>query len=310
MPKQNFKPSFVTVDVFRRNAPDNVLAMITAVNGPSYRPVGAVMRLFSDGSTIGTLSSGCIESDLAGHALDALETKRAKIVRYGTGSPYMDIRLPCGGGMDIILIPRPDEKVLGELVQMLDSRQAARLHVDLVSGKLQCSGANEQYKSKNLFFINYRPEIKFIVFGNGPEAATFSSLAEIMGYPNVLCSSEVETLDAGGATSNSKILLTKSHVPKAIQIDQWSAVLLFFHDHDWEPEILMNVLNSKAFYIGAQGSHRAKKMRELELEAAGANYLQIDRVRGPIGLIPSARDPRTLAVSVLAEVLMEGKNLE
>ncbi len=59
---------------------------------------------------------------------------------------------------------------------------------------------------------------------------------------------------------------------------------IVFHDHDWEPEILMNVLNSKAFYIGAQGSHRAKKMRELELEAAGANYLQIDRVRGPLGL--------------------------
>ena len=29
------------------------------------------------------------------------------------------------------------------------------------------------------------------------------------------------------------------------------------------------------------------------------------RLRGPIGLVPSARDARTLAVSVLAEVLAE-----
>jgi xanthine dehydrogenase accessory factor len=30
---------------------------------------------------------------------------------------------------------------------------------------------------------------------------------------------------------------------------------------------------------------------------------QLARLRGPIGLIPSARDPGTLAVSVLAEII-------
>ena len=39
--------------------------------------------------------------------------------------------------------------------------------------------------------------------------------------------------------------------------------------------------------------------------AAGATHEELQRVKGPIGLIPSVRDPKTLAVSVLAEVLKE-----
>ena len=35
----------------------------------------------------------------------------------------------------------------------------------------------------------------------------------------------------------------------------------------------------------------------------GLNRQELERVRGPIGLIQSTRDPATLAVSVLAEVL-------
>jgi xanthine dehydrogenase accessory factor len=43
----------------------------------------------------------------------------------------------------------------------------------------------------------------------------------------------------------------------------------------------------------------------MELEGMGLTEEQRARLRGPIGLVPSARDARTLAVSVLAEVLDE-----
>jgi len=41
----------------------------------------------------------------------------------------------------------------------------------------------------------------------------------------------------------------------------------------------------------------------MALEAMGAGPPDIARLHGPVGLVPSTRDPRTLAVSVLAEVL-------
>ncbi|MBL4557165.1 MAG: XdhC family protein [Rhodobacteraceae bacterium] len=57
--------------------------------------------------------------------------------------------------------------------------------------------------------------------------------------------------------------------------------------------------------ISAQGSRRARDLRLIEMQALGAAPADLERLRGPVGLIPSARDAGTLAVSVLAEVLAE-----
>lgn len=97
--------------------------------------------------------------------------------------------------------------------------------------------------------------------------------------------------------------LTHAHCPKDLAIDARSAVVLFFHDHEWEPPILAEALTSQAFYVGAQGSLRAAEMRRMELARLGTREAEIARLHGPIGLVPSARDARKLAVSVLAEVL-------
>jgi xanthine/CO dehydrogenase XdhC/CoxF family maturation factor len=43
-------------------------------------------------------------------------------LRYGRGSPFGDIQLPCGGGLDILLVPRPDPAVMAAL---LDRRAGA-----------------------------------------------------------------------------------------------------------------------------------------------------------------------------------------
>src|SRR5690606_38366354 len=64
------------IDAILARGGDAVLAVITGVEGPSYRPVGATMAVFPDRHRVGTLSSGYIENDIALHALDALEKGR------------------------------------------------------------------------------------------------------------------------------------------------------------------------------------------------------------------------------------------
>lgn len=295
--------SFSTVDVLRAAERESVLALIVGTQGPSYRPVGAVMRFFADRTSIGTLSSGCIEADLALQAHDTLRSGRARLVRYGQGSPYMDIKLPCGGGLEIFLLPRPCEATLGAIVERLDSRMGVSLFVDLISGALSLSGTEQPHRTESSFAVYYGPEPKFIVFGKGPEAAMFTALTETLGFPNVLLSPDLETLEMAGQAEDRRLYLPQPSLPETVLIDPSSAVLLFFHDHDWEPPILMASLQSEAFYIGAQGSLLARQQRDLELKMAGASAEQLQRIRGPIGLIPSVRDPRSLAVSVLAEVL-------
>lgn len=87
-----------------------------------------------------------------------------------------------------------------------------------------------------------------------------------------------------------------------MQLDAYSAVLLLFHDHHREIAILRAALETPAFWIGAQGSRTVHARRQQDLRALGLGPAQLARLRGPIGLIPDARDPVTLAISVLAEI--------
>ncbi len=287
-----------------------VLAMIVGVEGPSYRPVGAAMCIFADGRRAGSLSSGCVEADIALHALEALEAGRPRQVRYGRGSPFIDIQLPCGGGLDILLVPNPDRAVLERLVRDRRERRLCVLEIETESGAMQCLSEGETGREDGLFRVRYMPDIRFLVFGKGPEASTFAALVQSAGYPNLLLSPDRETLEEAAALGCGTRHLVRQRMPEDLGVDPWTAVILFFHDHDWEPPILEGALDTEAFYIGSQGSQRARDARMLELEAMGVEQAARDRLFGPVGLIPSARDAGTLAVSVLAEILAEaGKGL-
>ncbi|MCB1367447.1 MAG: XdhC family protein [Rhodobacteraceae bacterium] len=282
-----------------------VLAVITDIAGPSYRPLGAMMAVFDDKARIGTLSSGCVESDIALHAVAALEAGEPQTVLYGAGSPYADIQLPCGGGLEITLIPRPDQAVLSGICRRHAARQIAVLSVDLASGAMALKDAGQTGRKGGVFDIVIEPELFFYVFGKGPEATTFAGLVQSGGYPNLLLSPDEETLTIARQAGCETRHLTTPGFPADLVPDAFSAIVLFFHDHEWEPPILSHAATTSAFYIGAQGSKRAAEARRAELLALGLSAADLARVRGPIGLIPSARDARKLAVSVLADVLNE-----
>ncbi len=286
-----------------RSDEDAVLAVIVGVEGPSYRPVGAMMVIRAGGERIGALSSGCVESDIALHAGEALDTGRPCVIRYGRGSPFIDIQLPCGGGLEIALLPRPDRGVLRTLTQAQADRRPVTLGIDLESGALALRKDGETERKGDVFSVRILPDIRFLVFGKGPEASTFAALAQAAGYPNLLLSPDEETLEAGRGSGCETRHLTRPAFPDDLAVDDCTAVVLFFHDHEWEPPVLAGALDTSAFYIGAQGSRRARDARMLELEAMGIGDDRRARLRGPVGLVPSARDARTLAVSVLAEVL-------
>lgn len=284
---------------------DGVLAVIIGVEGPSYRPLGARMAVFPNATSIGTLSSGCIEADIALHAKSALADNTPMRLRYGLGSPFLDIQLPCGGGLEILLIPRPDLNVLGQYASRHTARRATSLSVEMSTGRLALTDVGATQVVGDTLQISIPPEPFFYVFGKGPEAATFAALVQSAGFPNILLSPDEETLAIGNAAGCAVQHLTTPNIPQSIKPDPWSAVVLFFHDHDWEPPILRAALDHPAFYIGAQGSVNARDARLAELRDMGVPPQSLTRLRGPIGLIPSARDARTLAVSVLAEVLAE-----
>jgi len=280
-----------------------VLGIIIGIEGPSYRPLGATMAIFQDKSVAGSLSSGCVEADLTHHAIECLNSGEPKIARYGVGSGICDIRLPCGGGIQILLVPNPCREELAKAEALATKRQEFTLRVDTDTGQIQIMTCNEQTHAGSVFSKRFSPDIRFLIFGKGAEASTFARLVNSAGYEHVIHSPDKATLaDATFAQCNANHL-TSLKIPEDEVIDDQTAIVLFFHDHEMELQILATAVQSSAFYVGAQGSQKAHQARLSALKKSGTIGNAWNSIRGPIGLIPSARDPRVLAVSVLAEIL-------
>ena len=283
-------------------AANAVLALVVATDGPAYRKAGAAMAFLPSGARVGSLSSGCIEGDLALHAAAAAQDGRVRQVRYGAGSAWVDLRLPCGGGMDVLVLPHPDRAVLATALEMTRGcvRRPVELTVGLENGLMEMRPLdwNEALAgpgtalSADMFTMSLLPEPRFQVYGTGLEVAAFVRIIQACGYDH--------RLHGLAGPDNVGVAVPTF---RADDIDPRTAVVLFFHDHDLEPPILVDALASSAFWVGAQGSRAAAAARHAALAAAGVPAAQIARLHGPIGLIPSARDPRTLAISVLAEIL-------
>ncbi|NKC23026.1 XdhC/CoxF family protein [Ochrobactrum oryzae] len=60
--------------------------------------------------------------------------------------------------------------------------------------------------------------------------------------------------------------------------------------------------------MGCLGSRRTHALRCAALTEDGFSQEQIDRISAPIGLFGPARDARSLAVSILAEIMSHNRS--
>ncbi|MBW3167341.1 XdhC family protein [Qipengyuania flava] len=252
------------------------LCTIVGIEGSFSRKVGAQLAILPDGSTVGSLSDGCLEAQLAS---DMRTMTAAQVRRYGAGAQAIDFRLPCGGGLDILLDPAPDRAACREAVAKLTARHVARLHLP---------GTAPIRKRQ------FQPALRIVAFGEGPELAAIERLAAAMGL-------ECDARD--------KTALSLGSLAKDCRFDRWTAVVMLFHDHEWEAPLLEQALSSEAFYVGAQGGERARIQRTLSLASRNIEESRIARIRSPIGLIPTCRSPETLALSALAEIVGDYERL-
>jgi len=95
-----------------------------------------------------------------------------------------------------------------------------------------------------------------------------------------------------------------------IESDPWTAIVFLFHDHDWEEQLLLHCLKQPRFYLGAMGGQTAHAGRVSALQEAGVDDEAIASIKAPIGLFHSSRNPDTLAVSVLAEIMKAHGEIE
>ncbi len=284
----------------RRAGRPAVVVTLAEIDGASPRALGAQMAVAEDGRFAGSISSGCLERAIVEEARAAMARGTGGVIRYGKGSPFLDVTLPCGSGVDLLFTVNPSADVLNDAVAALDTRRPVAARFD--PGAMRLSDAQRSEREDDTMFTRvYQPPLKIAAAGVGAELVLLARIARAAGHRFCAISPD-ETILAQCGAEESLHLKSSTSLPK-IPADPWTAFVFLFHDREWELAVAPAVLASPAFYIGAVGSRRTHGERFEALRETGLDDAALSRIEGPIGLIPATRDPSALAVSVLAGVI-------
>mgnify|MGYP001818777281 CR=1 FL=1 len=283
-----------------------VLVTLVASIGPSMRHVGGHMAVREDGEYVGALSAGCIETAIVAEALEALKARQPRTVRFGQGSDYIDIRLPCGGGIDLNFQPVIESTLADRVIDAIDNREPFALTLPKSDGAadyLEPTADSGMDEDDARYIVTHIPNPKLIIVGEGTNVWAMAEMAAPARVEVEILSPDVKMIERAEAAGMNASLLHTVRDTDQLCADPWSAILFLFHDHEWERHLLPKALREEHFYVGAMGSRAVHQRRTDMLRQAGLSDAQIAAIHAPIGLIPSARDPHTLAVSALAEII-------
>ncbi len=225
----------------------------------------------------GSISSGCLERAIIEEGLLAIRRGDGGAVRYGKGSRFVDVALPCGSGVDILFGVAPDRAALAEATAALQARNSVTLYFS--------AGGVTSEPSREGFQRRYHPSNPIVAAGFGPELSLLASLAHSAGYDFCAMSPDEKNLEDCPYAEKIR-LVSVSQIPDSA-IDKYSACVLLFHDREWERALAPLFLSSPAFYVGAVGGQKTAAARRAMLAADGVR-LRL-KIAGPEN--PPRRQP-------------------
>lgn len=262
------------------------LLTLTEIRGGSYRQLGALMAVSDDGRYCGYLSGGCIEPAVALEAIKAIRTRRDRVLKLGQGGQFVDLVLPCDGGITVVVHIVRARDVLRMALKRLQQRHPVSI---AYRRSAQALFLTDKYPTgwvdDDIFVNHVRPRIRLVLKGAGPELEATAKVAISAGLEVVIVTDEM--------------LRTK----EMVAIDEDTAVVLLLHELERERLLLEMALNSRPFFIGALGSSRTHQKRLALLRNRGFTEEALKGVRGPVGLLPKARSADILALSIVTEVV-------
>ena len=89
---------------WREDGEQVVVATVVATRRSAPRPVGTSLAISQSGQMCGSVSGGCVESDVYENAKEVFETGKPKLLSYGIADEEAwSVGLPCGGEIDVFV---------------------------------------------------------------------------------------------------------------------------------------------------------------------------------------------------------------
>src|ERR687887_1201191 len=285
-----------------------------------YMVLWAKLIVSETGELAGSVSGGCVESEVVEAAREVLAGGEPRLLTFGISDDLaLSVGLPCGGEIDV-WIDEPDPDLLGQLADVARMEKRAVFFVDLDDGteRLVLDGDNDvadelirsghsrvvELHGRRLFADVFGPPPRLFVYGAVDTADALCATARAIGWRAIAA-------DARGRFA------TRERLPNADEIivawpdealaqvapDHTTAILVLTHDDKFDLPLLTGALATDAYYIGALGSRRNQERRRELLLEAGVDESALDRISGPAGLDIGAHSPAETALSILGEIM-------
>ncbi|EQB31737.1 XdhC family protein [Sphingobium ummariense] len=281
-----------------RGAP-MALATVVSTWGSAPRPRGSHMIVHADGRLEGSISGGCVETDVLQRAAEVIAGRSGHVVTYGVADgEAWAAGLPCGGEISVLVQPVGDggfpPALFDRIAAASEMGRALTLSTDLKTGKT-VEGAVEGW-----FQNRYDPPRRLLIVGAVQIAQSLAPLVGTIGVTPVV-------IDPRGR------FLTQERFPGIELDDRWpdeaiaarhpgesTAVVTLSHDIKIDDPALAAALRAPTGYIAALGSRRSQAARLDRLSDMGFGPDDLARIDGPAGIDIGAIGASEIALSIAA----------
>jgi len=280
------------------------LATLYRVEGSAPRGPGAQM-LFAGKQASGYFSGDCIEGDVAGHAAQVLEDGIPQDLHYGMGSPWIDIRLRCGGAL-YILVERiaADSAAARELLEKARDRTPCIWSTDGTAQTIEPGNGPLLSVEEEPLRVRRRfdPPRRLIVSGGDPGALAVAKLGMDAQLETIL-------IRPGGPETPPPFAVSQylreepADALPSIGIDAWTAYVGATHEDHHDLGGCLEALRGGAAYVAMIGAKSRAQGRLAALSAAGASDEELSRLRLSPGISGLGKAPWEVATGIMAEVL-------
>jgi len=289
------------------------LCTVLCTYGSAPRAPGSLLAVSESGHWVGSLSGGCVEEDFLERVAAGEFASRVAVVRYGDGSDSRgNIRLPCGGILDVLVENLPGDCAsqahLAQLEAALLGRRRLLREVDLDSGALQLHDDQSHgpwvEQAEGRVRLRIGAAQRLLLAGYSSVAHFCAEFGKGLGFEVVLCDPRDEVMDnvvLGG-------IEIRRELPSLFIANggchRDTAVVALTHDPKIDDLAMLEAVRTEAFYIGVMGSRATSdKRRERLRRIGGLSDGEMARIHAPIGLNLGSKTPAEIALAVLADIL-------
>ncbi len=251
-----------------------VLATVVATRGSSYRKAGARMLVSDHRWRAGSISGGCLESDVVRRGDWLVQHGQPVLRTYDTSSDG-DVALGCGGEVDVVLEPlRPDSPTVRALRRVVQDRAPAEVKVGDFTQQLT-------------------PSARLVLIGGGYDVAPVVALAHSLGW-------DVHVVDwRPSPRTDARFHLLSPHQLERLPLEAGCAVVVMSHHLLYDEAAVLAALGSALpGYVGLLGPRK----RTEEVLARRPAGLSLERLRTPVGLDLGGEGAAAVALAIVAEL--------